>query len=96
MTDRDKFEAWWFAAPEGGASYEQVYGRSYREVAFLAWGMAAEEAVRLEREACAKLCEEVAADNGFYFPPNESRAEAKDCAAAIRARSEVIDDSASP
>jgi hypothetical protein len=42
MDERARFEAWWLAAPEGGSSYEQVYGRSYREVAYLAWAMAAE------------------------------------------------------
>jgi hypothetical protein len=42
------------------------------------------EAVSLEREVCAKVCEKYAAANTFW-----TKAAVKDCAAAIRARGEA-------
>jgi hypothetical protein len=42
------------------------------------------EAVNLEREACAKVCEKYAAANTSW-----TKAAVKDCAAAIRARGEA-------
>ena len=48
----------------------------------------AEEAVRLEREACAKLCDEEAAQNARMQLGDDYEEAANLCAAAIRARSQ--------
>jgi hypothetical protein len=66
---------------EDGEPRKQAYTRDELLLIEMGWNYGKEAGVAAEREACAKVCEEMAVDGDTY-----GMAYSEECAAAIRAR----------
>lgn len=87
MTMREEFEAWWTERdPDTGQSYADCYGSPV--IAYLAFSAAYAAGQAAEREACAEICENIAA----LWIDDSNRDTAlpllNECATAIRNRKE--------